>query len=440
MITRPLRVATSRGRLPCAGIVMGRIQWVVWAVVMLGLVGCQATVNPSKKVSQEELLALAPDLVPIEHDEATADLFRELEALGAPDVGATALFKPGETMPSEMKAQIQGYLDQLDRLTKPAWKPTKAPSEYIAADHTFFLRAIAYAVATAEPKVAARANLLNLKLSQRVASASAGGSSVTSATQSLTLAGQGLLDTLSPSASLESELVAYLTSLPKPGEFVQNHLVAARVDWAGNYVPGIVNRQFPTEAEADLFAGNRNAFDRRATAKLFLAAIRSEMSALEEGREAEFVNLATLVGFKGDESYLPDGEITGAETLKPKLKALAKTYRANAAGEMMFRGTLNPLSSSALRGEAIAAVLRGSFATMIMMNRGQRPESWEDVVKAGLVEEVPLDPYSKKPLEADFVKGQIRCQSVKISGKKLTNPLNEAVVQIPDWLLKRAGG
>ncbi len=419
---------------------MGRFQGVVWAVVVLGLVGCQAPVNPRKKVSQEELLALAPDLVPVEHDEATADLLRELEALGAPDVGVTALFKPGETMPGEMKAQIQGYLDQLDRLTKPAWKPTKAPSEYIAADHTFFLRAIACAAAKAEPKVAAQANLLNLKLTQRVASASAGGSSVTSAAQSLTLAGQGLLDTLSPSASLESELVAYLSSLPKPGEFVQNHLVAARVDWAGSYIPEIVSRQFPTMDEADLFAGNRSAFDRRATAKLFLAATRSEMSALEEGREAEFVDLGTLVGFEGDENYLPDGEISGAETLKPKLKALAKTYRANAAGEMMFRGSFNPLSSSALRSEAIAAVLRGAFATMIMMNRQQRPESWEDVVEAGLLEEIPLDPYSKKPLEADFVKGRIRCQSVKMSGKKLTNPLNEAVVQIPDWLIRRASG
>lgn len=419
---------------------MGRFQGVGWAVAVLGLVGCQAPIDPNEKVSEKELLALAPDLVPVEHDDATADLLRELEALGAPDVGVTALFKPGDTMPGEMKAQIQGYLDQLDRLTKPAWKPTKAPSEYMAVDHTFYLRAIAYAAAKAEPKVAARANLLNLKLTQRVASASAGGYSVTSATQSLTLAGQGLLDTLSPSASLESELVAYLSSLPKPGEFVQYHLVAARVDWAGSYIPAIVNRQFPTEAEADLFAGNRNAFDRRATAKLFLAASRSEMTALVEGREAEFVDLATLVGFEGDENYLPDGEISGAETLKPKLKALAKTYRENAAGEMMFRGSFNPLSSSALRSEAIAAVLRGSFATMIMMNQGQRPESWEEVVKAGLLEEVPLDPYSKKPLEADFVKGRIRCQSAKISGKKRTNPLDEAVVQIPDWLLTKASG
>lgn len=408
-------------------------------LVGLGLVGCQAPVNPSKKVSQEELLALAPDLVSGEHDEATAELLRELEALGAPNVGVTAIFKPGDTLPSEIKVEVQSYLDKLDRLTKPAWKPTKTPSEYIAVDHTLFLRAIAYTTATEEPKVAFRANLLNLKLTQRVASASAGGYTVTSAAGSLTLAAQGLLDTLSPSANLESELTAYLVALPKPGDFVRNHLAAVRVDWTGNYVPTIVNRRFPTEYEVEVFAGNRNAFDRRATANLFLAAIRSEISALEEGGEAEFDNLATLVGFKGDEGYFPDGEMSGAETLKPKLKAWAKTYRTNAAGEMMFRSSFNPLSSSAIRGEAIAAVLRGSFATMIMMNRGQRPESWEDVVKAGLLEEVPLDPYSKKPLEVDFVKGRIRCQSVKISGKKLTNPLNEAIVQIPDWLLKRAG-
>jgi hypothetical protein len=415
---------------------MGRFQGVVWAVVVLGLVGCQAPIDPSKKVSEEELLSLAPELVSGRQSETTTEFFRELETLDSGDMWIAARAQPGDPLPKDIKFDIDGYLNEIERLTRPEWQTKGALAERVFIDHTYFLRSIAYAAVRIDPDRAHRAHLVNLKLAQRTVSASAGGHSVSGATVCFILSAQGVLDTLEDRSSLTSELSAYLLVIPKPGELIRYHLTATQVDWTSWYLPAISEREYPRESDKEVFAGCIDPFDRRKTAEVFVEAIRADRSAMERGQVPEFKSLRQLAGFRGDEDFSTDGEVLDPENTNPKMKAWARTVKTNAAGEALFRCTFQPLAESALRGEAVAAVLRGSFATMIMMNRGQRPESWEDVVEAGLLEEVPLDPYSKKPLEADFVKGRIRCQSIQISGKKRTNPLDEAVVQIPDWLLR----
>ncbi len=438
MITRPLRVA----RLPRFRIIMGRIQGVVWAVLLLGLVGCQAPVNPRKKVSQEELLALAPDLVSTADDEATVGYLKRVNAamdkFDSVLTSEIANLRPGDPLPPALAAGATPLLDEIAAATKPEWMPIRA-SRWVDVSFraSFLLRALAFGANSDDERI--RANELHLLLARRASTATG------NPFPRLQLPGQAIIDSLPTGGNLEPELRRYLELLPRPGEYLLDQEHGVRSEWTYTSSLIVADRPFPMRWDNELFGSSPEPYDRRKTAMLFINAIREDIAAAREGRvfggpdlegfpdSSDFGMLGYLgPGVLGSVSNRSEGEHQSAK----EVKAWAKRFPSNPAGEHLFREFYWPKSRLALEQEALAAVLRGSFATMIMMNRGQRPESWEDVVKAGLLEEVPLDPYSKKPLEADFVKGRIRCQSVKISGKKLTNPLNEAVVQIPHWLLR----
>ncbi len=411
---------------------MGRFQGVVWAVVVLGLVGCQAPIDPSKKVPQEDLLALAPDLISTADDEATVGFVAQFVAanktLKPGSLSDARKMKPGDPMPPQLKSEAAEFLDQIESALTPEWKHIHNAPPGEPRRSAYFLRAISYGARSREESV--RANRLTLLLAQRATSLASSRYSFFH----LALSGQGVLNTLAPGDSFEEELKGYLQVLPKQGEYAALHEQAMKSEWTFAHSRLISERPYPIGLDRDIFGSNPEPFDRRATALLFIKALRSDIAAFRIGQPSanprRDLPRTELTGLDGDAS---------AEDIAV-LREWSQQFPRNAVGEYLLRDEFTPMSALALRETALAAVLRGSFATMIMMNRGQRPESWEDVVEAGLLEEVPLDPYSKKPLEADFVKGRIRCQSVQISGKKLTNPLNEAVVQIPDWLLKRAGG
>ena len=411
---------------------MRRFQGVVWAVVVIGLVGCGAPVKSSDPLTLAELEKMAPDLVSTVDDAETRRRDAELTQLSMGfqvDLEALRKARPGNPRRAKLEAEVTRFLDQAEELIQPEWKQTR---HYNYAGYWKTAAVLADVnSATYQAKERIRANELSLELCRRKLRASSGNTELRELLRVFAFSGQKVLDSIPNTARREEELRIYLDSLPQAGDFRNAHRQSAAVTWhawdSGVFIePGAA----PFQDYRLLPGALDDHLNLRATAKLFIEAHRKDIRAAEEGRTFTVESVQKLIGVAPEERLLSDELDPIRPATAEKLKAWAQKMPGNSTGEFFFRENFAPMSGAVLRAEAQLAILRGALATMISLDRGDMPESWEDLVADGLLEAVPLDPWTRQPLSADFPAGKIWCPSVPIDRNRPLDSLENGLVQI----------
>lgn len=414
---------------------MGRFQGVVWAVAMLGLVGCGAPVNSNDPLTLAEIEKMAPDLVSTDDAETRrrdAEL-NQLSLFFQVDLEALRKARPGDPRKAKIEAEVTRFLDQVEELIEPEWKQTR---HYNASVHGRTAMVLADIVsATSFPKEKIRANKLSLELCRRKLRASSSNMELRGTLQVFAFSGQKLLDSIPNTARIEDELRIYLDLLPRAGDFRKAHRQSAAATWHSWDSVVLIEPGATFFKDYRLLPGELDdQLNLRATAQLFIEAHRQDIRAVEEGRTFTVESVQKLIGVAPEERLVSDELDPIRPATAEKLKAWAQNLPGNSTGEFFFRENFAPMSGTVLRAEAQLAILRGALATMISLDRGDMPESWEDLVADGLLEAVPVDPWTRQPLSADFPAGKIWCPSVPIDRARPLDSLENGLVQIPGFL------